>query len=52
MIISTEKWMGIQSKIMVVPLDLLLLMYIEFDCIFSVNDNESVILIRNDNSPL
>jgi hypothetical protein len=44
--------MGIQSELIVVPLYFLLIMYIELDCIFEVNDNESVTLIRNDNSPL
>lgn len=40
--------MGLQSEINVVPLSLLLLLYIEFNCTFAVNDNESIILL-NDN---
>lgn len=48
MIISTNKWMGLQSAINVVPLSLLMVMYIQFHCIFEVNDNESIILL-NDN---
>lgn len=48
MIISTNKWMSLQSATNVVPLSLLLIMYIEFNCTFAVNDNESIILL-NDN---
>lgn len=50
MIISTDKLMGIQEPIaVVVPLALLLVMYISFDVMFEINDNESVILYANKN---